>query len=351
MNMEFLDRDPQIISSLPYQTLPEALLAAPQDKPFVTTWRSDDDIQSITFGEFIQLALTQAAYLQRKGLQSGNTLILVMPQGIPLMASFVGAMFLGAIPAILAYPNFKVEAAKYRLGLAGVSANLKPRLILVDHEFPNAQWIRLPKNFGLTKAWNLGWRAADAEYVFFLHDDTEVEPGTVLRLAEALDSNPEAAAVCPRLVDPEGRPAPQLGSLPPSGVWVPVQTLSQPLPVEYPRGAALMVRVFLLKAIRQIDERYGQFGGDADLAAQIRRAAKKILLIPSERVRHKGREGSSGLLQADFQNSRAVFLGKHKGFAAGIQVRIGAVFDALFGFRLGELKYLLAGQKIDGTQE
>jgi GT2 family glycosyltransferase len=221
----------------------------------------------------------------------------------------------------------------------------------LDHEFPNVQWIRLPKNFGLTKAWNLGWRAADAEYVFFLHEDTEVEPGAVLRLAEALDSNPEAAAVCPLLVDTEGRPAPQLGSLPPSGVWVPVQTAGEPLPVEYPRGAALMVRVFLLKAIRQIDERYGQFGGDADLAAQIRRAAKKILLIPSQRVRHRGRDGSSGLLQADFQNSRAVFLGKYQGLAAGLQTRISAVFGALCGFRFGELKYLLASQKIDGTQE
>jgi len=221
----------------------------------------------------------------------------------------------------------------------------------LDHEFPNVQWIRLPKNFGLTKAWNLGWRAADAEYVFFLHEDTEVEPGTALRLAEALDSNPEAAAVCPLLVDAEGRPAPQLGSLPPSGVWVPVETSSEPLPVEYPRGAALMIRVFLIKAIRQIDERYGQFGGDADLAAQIRRAAKKILLIPSERVRHLGREASSGLLQADFQNSRAVFLGKYDGLAAGLQTRIGAVFGALCGFRFGELKYLLASQKIDGTQE
>jgi len=221
----------------------------------------------------------------------------------------------------------------------------------LDDEFPNVQWIRLPKNFGLTKAWNLGWRAADAAYVFFLHEDTEVEPGTVARLAEALDSNPEAAAVCPLLVDGEGRPAPQLGSLPPDGEWKPAGISREPLAVEYPRGAALMVRVFLIKAIRQIDERYGQFGGDADLAAQIRRASRKILLIPSERVRHQGSDGSSGLLQADFQNSRAVFLGKYQGFAAGLRARIGAVFGALLGFRLGELKHLLAGQKIDGTQQ
>ena len=217
-------------------------------------------------------------------------------------------------------------------------------------EFSDLQWIRLPKNFGLTKAWNLGWRAADAEYVFFLHDDTEIEPATVLRLAEALDANPDAAAVCPRLVDAEGRAAPQLGSLPPSGEWKPASVTSEPGAVEYPRGAALMVRVFLIKAIRQIDERYGQYGGDADLAAQIRRAAKKILLLPALHVRHQGRTETSGLLQADFQNSRAVFVSKYQGFAAGLKVRIGAVFSALFGLRLGELKYLLAGQKIDGTQ-
>src|SRR5271165_2680045 len=34
-----------------------------------------------------------------------------------------------------------------------------------DGEFPKVQFIRLPKNFGLTKAMNIGWRAADAPYV------------------------------------------------------------------------------------------------------------------------------------------------------------------------------------------
>ena len=42
----------------------------------------------------------------------------------------------------------------------------------LDAEFPKMQFIRVPKNFGLTKAMNLGWRAAEAPYVFFLHDDT-----------------------------------------------------------------------------------------------------------------------------------------------------------------------------------
>ena len=75
----------------------------------------------------------------------------------------------------------------------------------IGDDFPNVQFIRLPKNFGLTKALNLGWRAADAEYVFFLHDDTEVQPSTIGTLADALDAHADAAAVCPLLVDDAGR--------------------------------------------------------------------------------------------------------------------------------------------------
>lgn len=221
----------------------------------------------------------------------------------------------------------------------------------LDGPFPQVQFIRLPKNFGLTKALNLGWRAADAEYVFFLHDDTEVEPATVVRLAEVLDSHPEVAAVCPLLVDGEGCPAPQLGELPPTGEWAPAQPATgEPIAVEYPRGAALMMRVFLLKSIRQIDERYGQFGSDADLATQIRAASKTILLLPTARVRHHGRDAYTAFERADFLLGRAVFLGKYRGFGAGLRARLAAVFGPLLGFRFSELKYTLAGQKIDGTQ-
>ena len=46
----------------------------------------------------------------------------------------------------------------------------------LENDFPNTQFFKLPKNFGLTKAMNIGWRAAEAEYIFFLHEDTEVEP-------------------------------------------------------------------------------------------------------------------------------------------------------------------------------
>jgi N-acetylglucosaminyl-diphospho-decaprenol L-rhamnosyltransferase len=220
-----------------------------------------------------------------------------------------------------------------------------------DTEFPRVQFVRLPKNFGQTKAMNIGWRAADAPYVLFLHDDTAVEPSAISQLADLLDANSEAAAVCPLLVDSEGRPAPQLGSLPPDGNWRPAETSGEaPIPVEYPRGAALMMRVFLIKAIRQIDEHYGQFGGDADLAAQILKAGKKILLVPTARARHEGSAGYTSAQRADFLLGRVVFLQKYRGTGAGLQARMGAIVGSLLGFRIAEFRNTLAGQKIDGTQ-
>ena len=121
---------------IPYRSLPKALLAAPPTRPFITMWKSEDEVQTVTFGTFTSLAMGQAAQLRQQGLKQGDTVVLVMPQGIPLMTAFAGVICLGAIPAILAYPNFKADPAKYRFGLEGVTANLKARLVVIDEEFP-----------------------------------------------------------------------------------------------------------------------------------------------------------------------------------------------------------------------
>jgi len=124
------------MNSLPYSTLTDAMLAAPPDRPFVTMWHDEDEIETVTFGEFARLARLQAGDFILHGLEPGNTIILIMPQGIPLMISFAAAMLVGAVPSIMAYPNFKVEPSKYRFGLAGASKNLKARLIVLDEGFP-----------------------------------------------------------------------------------------------------------------------------------------------------------------------------------------------------------------------
>ncbi|MGA2741865.1 MAG: glycosyltransferase family 2 protein [Bryobacteraceae bacterium] len=221
----------------------------------------------------------------------------------------------------------------------------------LESDFPRARFIRIPRNFGLTKALNLGVRGSEGEYIFFLHEDTEVFPETARLLAELLDAQADAGAVCPLLVDAADGPAPQLGKFPPDDTWRPAAPGPDPMPVDYPRGAALMMRRYLFTAIRQIDERYGQFGSDADLCYQIRRAGKKILLAPQARARHEGRAEESALRKADRQQGTAAWIGKYGGFGSGLRAQIGAIFGALGSLQLGVLKYLLANQKIDGSQQ
>jgi fatty-acyl-CoA synthase len=121
---------------LSFRTLTEALLVAPPRQTFITEWKDEDDIRTVDFGEFIRLAKLHAAELQAQGVQRGDPTILILPQGIDLMVAFAGAMLLGAVPAVLAYPNFKVDPRKYVSGLVGVSQNLNARVVVVDPAFP-----------------------------------------------------------------------------------------------------------------------------------------------------------------------------------------------------------------------
>jgi len=119
------------------RTLLDALNAAPAQRDFVTFWADEDEFETVSFGDFRRRARVHGNLLRSHGVVSGDRVVIIMPQGIAAMSVFVGAMMLGAVPAILAYPNFKVEPAKYRFGLAGVTANLRARVVVIDEHFPD----------------------------------------------------------------------------------------------------------------------------------------------------------------------------------------------------------------------
>jgi fatty-acyl-CoA synthase len=119
-----------------FRNLIDALEAAPASRPFIIAWIDEDERQTVTFADFRQRARGQAAVLRDRGVTVGDRAVIIMPQSIAAMTTFVGAMMLGAAPTFLAYPNFKIEPLKYRSGLAGVTANLKAKVVIIDEEFP-----------------------------------------------------------------------------------------------------------------------------------------------------------------------------------------------------------------------
>jgi len=254
-----------------------------------------------------------------------------------------------------------------------------PRL---DSEFPAVTFLRLPRRFGVVKALNIGMRTAKGELLFFLAPEVEIERQAVVKLAAALDEHEAAAAACPWLLDAEGRPQPRWYRFPEPGtiLRIALQGRWDPAPAPpaefgispdvFPSLGAFMVRAYFLRALRYIDERYGQSWADAEIAAQLRRASRKILLVPEARAVVHAAELPElrrdprvrALYSADWALGAARFAWKHYGVLAGIRVRVVLALEAILRallalltfrdlrFHLARAGFLLSGQKLDGTQ-
>ncbi len=229
----------------------------------------------------------------------------------------------------------------------------------LDSEFSEVTILRLPRYFGRTKALNIGTRTATGEYLFFLTPEVEVLPTTVPSLLARLESDSEAVAVAPLLLDTEAKPAGQFYRLPTPQTGIDLQAVeidksAEAVVVEYATFQALLVRKYFVRGINYLDERYGEFGADAELCYQIRRAARKTLVLPQVTALYTAcspySASSATILEADRVHGAAVYFGKHFGFAAGLFFRIKAMLKALFTLRFSLFVALVSWTKIDGSQ-
>jgi GT2 family glycosyltransferase len=219
----------------------------------------------------------------------------------------------------------------------------------LDSEFHAAEFKRLPQNFGLTKALNIGIRVSEGDYVLFLHEDAEIKPEAIELLRAELEQRNEIGAACPLLVDDAGAPVLQIRDLPSPAIPDPAFRPGHPGEAPAVSGAAIMVRRFLLNALRKIDERYGNYGSDVELSMQVRRANKKITIVPGATAVHRPDvQDERAEFSADRLLGTAAFLGKYYGFAVKLRFLAGAILTALFSFKFARFRYLITGQKIDG---
>jgi N-acetylglucosaminyl-diphospho-decaprenol L-rhamnosyltransferase len=224
----------------------------------------------------------------------------------------------------------------------------------LDEEFPTVRFIRLPKNFGLTKALNIGIRAAEGTYVLLLHDDAALSDDAVSQLADYLEQSQDAGAVAPLLQTPAGQPAPQVRPIPSASQPDPgfdVAAGGSEIAALCVSGAAIMFRSFFLRALRQIDERYGNYGSEIELCMQVRRANRRIVILRAVTAIHEGLKSpmSKTALAGDRVAGIAVFLGKHYGLVSGLLYRVKSALSGLFTFNFKVLMGAIAGAKIDGS--
>lgn len=254
------------------------------------------------------------------------------------------------------------------------STDESPRL---DAEFPGVTFMRLPRNFGATKALNIAMRTAAGDFIFFLAPEVIVQPDTVSALAARIQGDESIAGVAPLLVDESGEAIAEARGLPSRDamglLWrnpdalapMALDLSAEFVAVEFPGRRAVMYRKFFVRALNWLDERYGEFGADLELAFQVRRSQKRILVYPAITAAVAAGAGprfdraALAALSADRAHGAAAFAGKHFGWLAGLRVRLGAILHVLGQslslrdprFQLRRLSALLSGAKIDGNRQ
>ena len=227
----------------------------------------------------------------------------------------------------------------------------------IDAEFPHITPLRMPRNFGWTKAMNIGMRTAVGEFLLFVDPNVEVRKDTVRKLAARLQQDADTPAVCPMLVDESGAPVAMVRSLPSPSNREPAASVpsatGEEQAIDFPGMRALMIRKRVIAGMNYIDERYGQFWGDAEICYQVRRAGKKILMLPDALAtwHEPASEGDTSAYRADRILGASNFIGKHYGFMEGLKIRGGAALKALVTLQLGVFVNLMSGQKVDGSHE
>ena len=70
----------------------------------------------------------------------------------------------------------------------------------VAETFPEVEIVRLDRNYGFAEGYNRALQEIEAEYYVLLNSDVEVTEGWCEKLVEALDADPQLAAVAPKLL-------------------------------------------------------------------------------------------------------------------------------------------------------
>jgi N-acetylglucosaminyl-diphospho-decaprenol L-rhamnosyltransferase len=197
---------------------------------------------------------------------------------------------------------------------------------LVAERFPGVRLLRLARNLGFAGGVNEAARHATGRLLLLANPDALLTPGAVSRLAGVLANDATWGAAAARLVGPDGRPQDgfNVRRFPTLGTWTSDLLLldelwpgnparrryryadlrvdgREPIDVEQPAAACLMIRRDVFDAVGGMDERFGPaWFEDVDLCRRIRARGWRIALVPDARVEHHGGDAMRALGLARF---------------------------------------------------
>ena len=177
---------------------------------------------------------------------------------------------------------------------------------------------------------------AQGEFCLLLNEDSELLPGAVEALLEAMRADPEAGAAGAQLLDTAGNPVPCAWRFP--GVWaafvgalflhrlLTVQSGGdQTRRVDWAQSRAMLVRRSAAAEIGYLDPDFFVYYDECDFCRRLRDAGHPTLYVPEARAKHHDQlstDLAAGLPRiVEFHRNRDLFIRKHSNPAAALAVR------------------------------
>jgi GT2 family glycosyltransferase len=208
---------------------------------------------------------------------------------------------------------------------------------LVREQFPTARVIALSENQGFGVSMNVGIESTDGDYLLLLNSDAWGTEGAVERLVACAESDPGAAVVGPRLLNPDGTLQRSIRGYPTPWRlateyfflrWLaPYSRLvnafygagfshREPASVEFLVGAVLLVRRSALAEVGAFDAAFFMFDEEVDLCYRLSRAGWRVHFCPAAKFIHVGGASTRQVWDSIYKEqlrSHLRFLTKHRG--------------------------------------
>ena len=180
------------------------------------------------------------------------------------------------------------------------NASAQDEATIMKERFPQVKVIRSKENLGFAGGNNLGIKAAQGKYLFFLNNDILLKPqaSDFRPLIARLKSSPKIGIVCPKIKFSWGNQLIQFASYTPlSPITMRNKAIGcgevdhgqfdTPHPTPYAHGAAMMIKREVIEKAGLMPECYFLYYEELDWSMMIRHAGYEIWYEPTCTVFHK----------------------------------------------------------------
>jgi GT2 family glycosyltransferase len=177
---------------------------------------------------------------------------------------------------------------------------------------------------------------ARGRYALLLNEDSELLPGAVAALRDALEERPDAAAAGARLLRPDGNVQPSAWRFPtPTTALVGALFLHKRFTVQsrgertravdWAQSAALLVRTEAARAIEWFDPAFFVYSDEVDFCRRLRDAGWRTLYVPAAQAIHHEQLSTGAVPErriVELSRNRDRYMRKHHSAPAAAIVRV-----------------------------